>query len=61
MKNEPVRLLLSPAEALFLGIMLDQMNEQLMEQYAELDQDQREFLEMSKTIRKYLPQEKEPK
>lgn len=61
MNNEPVRLLLSPAEAIFLGIVLDQMNEQLMEQYAVLDQDQREFLEMSKTIRKYLPQTEKTK
>lgn len=56
MKNEPVRLLLSPAEAIFLAVMLDEMNGQLMEQYAELDQDQRLTLEMSQTIRKYLPQ-----
>lgn len=56
MKNEPVRLLLSPAEAIFLGSLLEVMNDELMEHYHELDQDQRLTLEMSQTIRKYLSQ-----
>lgn len=56
MKNEPFRLLLSPAEAVFLGSLLEVMNEELMTHYEELDQDQRFTLEMSQTIRKYLPQ-----
>lgn len=61
MDNQTVRLLLSPAEAIFLGAMLDEMNGQLMEHYAELDQDQRMFLDMAQTIRKYLPQAEAPK
>lgn len=61
MNNEPVRLLLSPAEAIFIGAILDAMNEQLMEQYAELDQDQRETLEMSLVVRKHFPHTEEKK
>ena len=61
MNNEPIRLLLSPTEALFLGSILDSMNEQLMEQYAELDQDQRQALEMSLALRKHFPTTEEPK
>lgn len=61
MNNEPVQLLLSRAEAIFLGAMLDEMNGQLMEHYAELDQDQRMFLDTAQTIRKYLPQIEVPK
>jgi hypothetical protein len=56
MKNEPVKILLSPEEAIFLGLILDAMNEQLMEQFSELDQDQRQTLEMSLAVRKHFPQ-----